>query len=238
MISDKKEVFSFRTLIQKIRNYFKLEYEYWWNDFRDIKYYEDFGIAPPTFQEKWRNLKYKIAGSLRLRKWLFKESFKWHVKCYLVFWKLPTLLRHSIDGFIASESYRDLNWENKDVIAEPFMDEIVDSIWESYLAEFKEDVSQLTAKDKEPIHKAIKEKYEQFELRCPDEYLTEKEIWDKAEEGYENSRLALPGGPDYDERPSTIDRAEALLKKHNFRSRYSIRIYERDPEYDKLCGGR
>ena len=58
-------------------------------------------------------------------------------------------------------------------------------------------------------------------MRCPNEFLTVREIDRREEDDYENSRLSLPGGPDYDERPSLINRAESLLKKYKFNSRYS-----------------
>ena len=105
--SDKKGAFGFGALVQTIRNWFQFEYDYWWNDFRDTKYYEDFGINPPGFKEKWRSLKYKLSNKIRIKFWYFRQSFKWHVSCLLVFWKLTTALRRAMDGLCASESLHD-----------------------------------------------------------------------------------------------------------------------------------
>ena len=225
MLKTKKGAFGFGALIQKIQNWFQFEYDYWWNDFRDSKYYEDFGINPPGFKEKWRSLKYKLSNKIRIKLWDFKQSFKWHVRCYLVFWKLPKLLQYTLDGFAASESIsteeEKEHYDYRDLVYSMMEDDVADRIWCDHLTMLNKEEADLTDSEKSEIHQAIKNKYEVRQLVCPDKYLTEDEAWDIAERAYENGVLAYPGGPDHDYRPGAVHAAKRVLKKHKFKSQYA-----------------
>tara|TARA_B110000881_G_C18550211_1_gene503611 strand:+ start:705 stop:1205 length:501 start_codon:yes stop_codon:yes gene_type:complete len=153
-----KKVFSFRTLISKITELFTEKTIY---GERQIWFY-------------LRGWKYNLKNKVRYKIWLFKESFKWHVKCYLVFWRLPTLLKNTLDGFYASESLS----KNQ-----------IESMQKRY-----EDVK--------------------FRYDIPD---PKEKHW---EEDMEDQMMAMPGGPDYEERPSVIEAAKYTLKKYNFKSKY------------------
>jgi len=223
MSSNKNKVESLTTLSQKIREYFKLQYEYWWDDYPNA-WTKIRDLGPPTFQEKWRDFKYKLSEKYRIKKWEFKESFKWHVKCYLMFWRLPKLLQHSLDGFYASESmqaeeakehhdYRTLVYALMD-------DQIADRIWCNHLTKLNKEEADLTDSERSEIYQDIKDEYEVRQLECPDKYLTEDEQWDRAEVGYEQGRLGWPGGPNYDDRPKVVYVAKDILKKYKIESRY------------------
>jgi len=178
MQTNKKEVLSFRTLTQKIRNYFLY-----------------------TLQ-------------LKFKTYLFKDSFNWHIKCCLNFWRLPKLLEHSLDYFYVSESLK-YDAKDPDVIAEQLMEEIVDHIWCDQLKD--REYSEISDKEKNKIHKLIKEKYDQFKVACPREFLTKEEFWDRAE--LERDDWLFSGGYD-DELPSVISTATYQLKKSKFKSKY------------------
>ena len=122
-----------------------------------------------------RGWKYDLTCKINYRLWLFKESFKWHLKCYLVFWRLPTLLENALDGFSTSGSF------NKDQI------------------------------------KSMQKRYEEVKLQydIPDE--EDERDW---EEAMEDEMMAMPGGPDHEERPDVIEKAKYILKKYKFKSRY------------------
>ena len=153
--------------------------------------------------------------------YIFKESFKWHVKCYLNFWRLPKLLEDSVDYFYATESLnkdRTTSLESKNSIIESLMDEVVDDIWCIRLKGKNHD--EISDEEKQEIHTEIKEKYAEYGLYCPKEYLTEKEFWDRAEQEHEDGILAMSGGPDYDDRPDVIWNAREGLKDSNFKSKY------------------
>ena len=161
--------------------------------------------------------------------WLFKENFRWHINCYLNFWRLPKLLEHSLDALEASESMRAearKAHEKLDERVESIMEGVADSIWADKLFTIKYDTknyreeSSLSDAERKEVHTEIKEKYERYDLRCPDEYLTEDEAWDRAEIGHENSMLAWRGGPDYDERPDVIGAANDFIKKNKIVSKY------------------
>ena len=161
--------------------------------------------------------------------WLFKENFRWHINCYLNFWRLPKLLEHSLDALEASESMRAearKAHEKLDERVESIMEGVADSIWADKLFTIKYDTknyreeSSLSDAERKEVHTEIKEKYERYDRRCPDEYLTEDEAWDRAEIGHENSMLAWRGGPDYDERPDVIGAANDFIKKNKIVSKY------------------
>ena len=214
--SDKKGAFGFGALVKKTRNWFQFEYDYWWNDFRDTKYYEDFGIKPPGFKEKWRSLKYKVSNKIRIKLWKFKESFKWHVSCLLVFWKLPTALRRTMDGLCASESLHNETYKS----LEDSKAQLETAIY--YLADGSGEPDENTA-----YRETYKTIYGDDWLdHCPNKYLTEEESWDRAEIGYENSRLAMTGGPNCDYRDGELYRAKDYLKKNNFKSQFSFEFGE------------
>jgi len=178
MQTDKKEVLGFRTLSQKLRNYFltKLQLNYKW--------------------------------------FKFKESFSWYSRCYLNFWRLPKLLEHSLDYFYASECLRH-EAVDTDEKAEEYMEEIVDRIWCDQLKD--KEYSEISDEEKKRIHKLIYEKYDQFRLYCPSEYLTEDENWDRAEKAHDN--WLSSGGYDHEEE-SVIATASYKLKQSKFKSKY------------------
>ena len=100
----------------------------------------------------------------------FKRSFKWHVKCYLVFWRLPTILEHTIDGLYASQS----------------------------------------------LSKSMKERLQELKEK---NNISEEDERDW-EEVMEDELLAMPGGPDYDERPVVLQNAIEGLENNKFKSKY------------------
>jgi hypothetical protein len=192
-LTSKKEAFGFGALIQITRNIFNT-------------------LKPGI---KW---------------WFFKESFKWHINCYLYFWKLPKLLEHSLDALEASESMRaetDKAYEKLDERVEYIMEGVVDNIWADHLFGIKYDnknyreESSLSDAERKEVHTEIKNKYEQYQVPCPDEYLTQDEAWDRAEIAHENSMLAWSGGPNYDDRPDVVYAAKHFIKKNKIVSKYS-----------------
>ena len=168
----------------------------------------------------WNHILYKPIY-LNYNWYIFKESFKSHVKCYLNFWRLPKLLEDSVDYFYATESLnkdRTTSLESKNSIIESLMDEVVDDIWCIRLKGKNHD--EISDVEKQVIDTEIKEKYAAYWLYCPKEYLTEKEFWDRAEQEHEDGILAMSGGPDYDDRPDVIWNAREGLKDSNFKSKY------------------
>ena len=151
----------------------------------------------------------------------FKEIISWYIKCCLNFWRLPKLLEQSLDYFYATESANEELHEsikNKDNLIEALMYEIEDRIWSDQLKD--KEYSEISDEEKKRIHKIIKAKYDQHEIYCPSEFMTDDEVWDRAEIQHENSILSLPGGPDHDERGSVINSSTYHIKKSKFKSRY------------------
>ena len=192
-INTKKGAFGFGALVQKTRNIFN--------------------TLKPGY--KW---------------WLFQESFKWHFHCYLFFWRLPTLYQHCLDAFEASESMRaetDKAYEKLDERVEYIMEGVADGIWSDKLFTIKYDTknyreeSSLSDAERKEVHTEIKNKYEQYQVPCPDEYLTQDEAWDRAEIAHEDSMLAWSGGPNYDDRSDIVCKANYILKKYKVRSMYA-----------------
>ena len=66
-------------------------------------------------------------------------------------------------------------------------------------------------------HKLIYEKYDQFGLYCPSEYLTEDENWDRTEKAHDN--WLSSGGYDHEEE-SVIATASYKLKQSKFKSKF------------------
>ena len=216
MLKIKKGAFGFGALIQKIQNWFQFEYDYWWNDFKTYEHWESSGLNPPGFKEKWRDLKYKVSNKIRIKLWKFKESFKWHVSCLLVFWKLPTALKRSLDGLCASESLHDETYKS----LQDSKARLETAIY--YWADGSGEPNERTAYRE--VYKTLFD--DEWKKHIPDEYLTNDEVWDRAEISYENSRLAMPGGPDCDYRDTELYRAKDYLKKNNFKSQFSFEFGE------------
>ena len=215
MSSNKKKVESLTTLSQKIREYFKIQYEYWWDDYPNA-WTKIRDLGPPTFQEKWRDFKYKLSEKYRIKKWEFKESFKWNASCLLVFWKLPTALRRAMDGLCASASLHNETYKSLEETRRLLENAIY------YWADGSGEPDENTA-----YRETYKTIYGDDWLdHCPDKYLTEEESWDRADIGYENARLAMTGGPDCDYRDGELYRAKDYLKKNNFKSQFACEFGE------------
>ena len=200
-----------RTLGQKIREWFRLTYRYYWNDFRDAQYYERWGLKEPGFKEKWRNLKYKLYHKFRCIRYDFRESFKWHVRCLIVFWKIPTALGRALDGLCASESLHNETYKKL---------EHTEALLETAIYYWADGSGE--PNERKAYIEVYKQLYhERWKDHIPDEYLSEDESWDRAEIAYENGRLAWPGGPNCDYRGTELYKAKYYLKKNNFKSGFS-----------------
>jgi hypothetical protein len=211
MQTTKERAFSFRALVQKIRNWLHNEYLMWFTPTTNIP------KTPTPLNSFYVWLRYFSVQAVKYRWWKFSESFKWQLKCYLNFWRMPTILRKTIDGFFASEVMRK-ELTTKEDIAESFMEEIEELVHVIYLKEFEKEYHQTTKLERGIIHQSIKEKYDDFELRCPDKYLTAKQKQQREDDAYDN--YITSRGEPVDPTAYLPYQAKALLKKHNLKSRH------------------
>ena len=63
----------------------------------------------------------------------------------------------------------------------------------------------------------MKERYQEVKFKYD---IPDKEDDRDWEEVMEDQMMAMPGGPDYDERPDVLNGAYYTLKKYNFKSKY------------------
>ena len=164
MLRSKKEVFSFRTLIQKIWDYIKYK--------DDDGYYRTYSKASIAW---WYIKHYTWIIFHFWKMYWFQFTFNWYLKCFLNFWRLPALLEAAMDGLYASES--------------------------------------LSKEQIESMQKRYEEVKRQYDI--PDK--EDSRHW---EEVMEDQMMAMPGGPDHEERPGVIADAKYTLKKYKFKSKY------------------
>ena len=149
-------------------------------------------------------------------RWELRESLKWHLKCLLVFWKLPNALRHALNALSASESLHNDTYNSLGENEGPLETAIY------HLADSKLEPNSTDDDEKTAYREVYKSLYhERWMDYIPDKYLTEEESWDRAEIGYENSRMSMTGGPMCDYRPIEFHKSKYYLKKNNFKSQYA-----------------
>jgi len=112
----------------------------------------------------------------------FQCSFIHHVKCFAVFWKLPNAI-HGMEQLLLAETLE--HQDTKDAL----------DTASRRLAGVLEDVIELGWSIEENDIEAVKRFYKRHEMAVPDKYLTNDEMWDRAEEAHE-SYLGSGGIPD------------------------------------------
>ena len=98
-----------------------------------------------------------------------QSTINHHIKCYLVFWKLPNVL-HGTEQLLIAEILE--HKETKDALRK------VQSREETLIEHF---VDELPDEDGRAF-------YERYDWEVPRKYLTEDEAWNRAESNYEDAR--------------------------------------------------
>ena len=206
------------TLFKKIKKCLELEYKIWF----ERRTSRPKCATPLHSFYIW--LRYQSIHAVSYRWFLFSRSFEWHVKCYLMFWKLPKLLEHSLDALEALESMKaeeeKEHYDYRALVYSMMEDDVADRTWCHYLTKLNKKEADLTDAERAEIYQDIKESYEIRQLKCPDKYLTQDEQWDRAEIAHEDNRMCMSGGPDYDDRPAVVGTAKRFIKKNKIISKY------------------
>lgn len=115
----------------------------------------------------------------------FRLSFIHHVKCFAVFWKLPNAI-HGMEQLLLAETLEHKDTKDALATAEGRVENLIDQCIDRLPPD---------ATGEKPCPKAAKEFYEGLDMRVPDEYLTEDEFSDRAEDDHD-SYLCSGGIPD------------------------------------------
>tara|TARA_B100000315_G_scaffold232798_1_gene245351 strand:+ start:686 stop:1438 length:753 start_codon:yes stop_codon:yes gene_type:complete len=195
MISNKKEVFGFRTLVSKIWSHIK---------------YRSRGYGTPDYEEGflgidtmgWMNFQSKMHRIIDTCKWkskAIKKRTKTLFACAQS-WKLPKVIEQFQDAMYQAERDLDEQYEKNSDLEEQLESAVEDiinarswhnrypSIIEANLFSNNKKKGKFldeSHKDYEDDLEDIRGLYEGYGLRIPDGFLSEKEIEDRMWEGYD-----------------------------------------------------